>query len=79
MVRLGIGLYGVSNDPAEQKYLENGTLKSVISQIRTISAGEALAMAENLWQRSLQRLTIPLVMQTVLEAGEWRWICNYKR
>jgi alanine racemase len=30
MVRLGIGLYGVSNDPSEQKYLENvGTLKSV--------------------------------------------------
>jgi hypothetical protein len=24
MVRLGIGLYGVSNDPAEQKFLENG-------------------------------------------------------
>jgi alanine racemase len=23
MVRLGIGVYGVSNDPAEQKYLEN--------------------------------------------------------
>jgi alanine racemase len=29
MVRLGIGVYGVSNDPAEQKYLENiRTLKS---------------------------------------------------
>jgi alanine racemase len=22
-IRLGIGVYGVSNDPAEQKYLEN--------------------------------------------------------
>ena len=43
MVRLGIGLYGVSNDPEEQKYLENvGTLKSVISQIRTIQAGESV-------------------------------------
>jgi alanine racemase len=43
MVRLGIGLYGVSNDPAEQKYLENvGTLKSVISQIRTINTGESV-------------------------------------
>jgi alanine racemase len=42
MVRLGIGLYGVSNDP-RTKYLENvGTLKSVISQIRTISAGESV-------------------------------------
>jgi alanine racemase len=43
MVRLGIGLYGVSNDMEEQKYLENvGTLKSIISQIRTIQAGESV-------------------------------------
>jgi alanine racemase len=43
MVRLGIGLYGVSNDAEEQKQLENvGTLKSIISQIRTISAGESV-------------------------------------
>ena len=43
MVRLGIGIYGVSNDPSEQKYLENvGTLKSVISQIRTIEKGESV-------------------------------------
>jgi alanine racemase len=37
MVRLGIGVYGVSNDPAEQKYLENvGTLKSVISKLELL-------------------------------------------
>ena len=43
MVRLGIGIYGVSNDPSEQKYLENvGTLKSVISQIRTIEKDESV-------------------------------------
>jgi alanine racemase len=43
MVRLGIGIYGVSNDPEEQKFLENvGTLKSVISQIRTIPAGDSV-------------------------------------
>ncbi|TEB41544.1 bifunctional UDP-N-acetylmuramoyl-tripeptide:D-alanyl-D-alanine ligase/alanine racemase, partial [Flavobacterium circumlabens] len=43
MVRLGIGLYGVSNDPVEQKYLENvGTLKSIISQVRTIPAGDSV-------------------------------------
>jgi alanine racemase len=43
MVRLGIGLYGVSNDDEEQKELENvGTLKSIISQIRTIEAGESV-------------------------------------
>jgi Alr-MurF fusion protein len=43
MVRLGIGIYGISNDENEQKYLENvGTLKSVISQIRTIQKGESV-------------------------------------
>lgn len=43
MVRLGIGLYGISNDTSEQKYLETvGTLKSIISQIRTIQKGESV-------------------------------------
>jgi alanine racemase len=43
MVRLGIGLYGVSNDSEEQKLLENvGTLKSILSQIRTIEASESV-------------------------------------
>lgn len=43
MVRLGIGLYGVSNEAHEQHNLENvGTLKSVISQIRYIEAGESV-------------------------------------
>lgn len=43
MVRLGIGLYGVSNDPSEQKMLEVvGTLKSIISQVRTIPAGDSV-------------------------------------
>lgn len=43
MVRLGIGLYGISNDPDEQPQLENvGTLKSIISQIRTIESGESV-------------------------------------
>ena len=43
MVRLGIGLYGISNNAEEQKELEIvGTLKSVISQIRTIDSGESV-------------------------------------
>lgn len=43
MVRLGIGLYGISNEPDEQKYLENvSTLKSIISQIRVIQKGESV-------------------------------------
>jgi alanine racemase len=62
MVRLGIGLYGVSNDPSEQKYLENvGTLKSVVSQIRTISAGESVGYGRKFMAEKRTKVgTIPI-------------------
>jgi alanine racemase len=47
MVRPGIGLYGISNDEDEQKYLENVALNLIISQIRTTKLGESV-MAEDL-------------------------------
>jgi alanine racemase len=41
MVRTGIGLYGYGNDPSENKFLKPiATLKTVISQIHTVEAGE---------------------------------------
>jgi alanine racemase len=43
MVRLGLGLYGVSSNAEDQAYLENvGTLRSVISQIKFIPAGDTV-------------------------------------
>lgn len=43
MVRLGIGLYGVGSDAAEQSRLRNvSTLKSVVTQVRHIPAGETI-------------------------------------
>lgn len=43
MVRLGIGLYGISNNPTEQNELLNvGVLKSIISQIRIIQKEESV-------------------------------------
>ncbi len=62
MVRLGIGLYGVSNDPEEQPYLENvGTLKSIISQIRTIQAGESVGYGRRFIADKETRIaTIPI-------------------
>jgi alanine racemase len=62
MVRLGIGLYGVSNDPEEQKYLENvGTLKSIISQIRTIQSGESVGYGRRFIANGQSRIaTIPI-------------------
>jgi alanine racemase len=62
MVRLGIGLYGISNDPTEQKYLENvGTLKSVISQIRTIQKGESVGYGRQFMAEQETKIaTIPI-------------------
>lgn len=62
MVRLGIGLYGISNDFEEQKYLENvGTLKSIISQIRTIDAGESVGYGRRfIAKRTTKIATIPI-------------------
>jgi alanine racemase len=62
MVRLGIGLYGVSNDDEEQKYLENvGTLKSIISQIRTIQAGESVGYGRRFMATKTTKIaTIPI-------------------
>jgi alanine racemase len=59
---LGIGLYGVSNDPEEQKYLENvGTLKSIISQIRTLQQGESVGYGRRFVTHKITRIaTIPI-------------------
>jgi alanine racemase len=43
MVRLGIGLYGVDHDAAMQEKLRNvSTLKTTISQIKQVAAGESV-------------------------------------
>jgi alanine racemase len=62
MVRLGIGLYGVSNDEEEQKLLENvGTLKSIISQIRTLEAGESVGYGRRfIAEKQTKIATIPI-------------------
>ena len=62
MVRLGIGLYGISNDPEEQKELETvGTLKSIISQIRTIDIGESVGYGRRfIAERETKVATIPI-------------------
>ncbi|MDG1871672.1 MAG: alanine racemase, partial [Flavobacterium sp.] len=62
MVRLGIGLYGVSNNPKEQKYLETvGTLKSVISQVRVIDADESVGYGRKFVAKRITKVaTIPI-------------------
>jgi alanine racemase len=62
MVRLGIGLYGVSNDEDEQKFLEQvATLKSLISQIRVIEPGESVGYSRRFMAERLTRVaTVPI-------------------
>jgi len=48
MVRLGISLYGISNSSTEQSHLENvSTLKSTISQIKTIKKGHSIGYSRS--------------------------------
>jgi len=43
MVRLGIGLYGISPNPEEEKNLRNiGSLKTSITQIKQVKSGESI-------------------------------------
>jgi len=62
MVRLGIGLYGVSNHENQMKYLENvGTLKSVILQIKEIKKGESIGYSRGfIAQKTMRTATIPI-------------------
>jgi alanine racemase len=62
MVRLGIGLYGVSNDENETRELENvGTLKSIISQIRTLNVGESVGYNRRFMvEKTTKIATIPI-------------------
>jgi len=62
MVRLGIGLYGVGNSDEENKQLVNvSTLKSVISQIRTVEANESIGYSRKFRVKNqMQVATIPI-------------------
>jgi alanine racemase len=60
MVRLGIGLYGVS--AIDQKALQNvSTLKTTISQIRTVKSGETIGYGrKGFATHELQIATLPI-------------------
>lgn len=62
MVRLGIGLYGISNDPAEQHALSLvSTLRSVISQIRVIPKNDSVGYGRRFVASHESRIaTIPI-------------------
>jgi len=62
MVRLGIGLYGVSNDEEETNEWEHvGTLKSIISQIRTLNVGDSVGYGRRFMvEKETKVATIPI-------------------
>lgn len=62
MVRLGIGLYGIGNSALENEKLQNvSTLKSIVSQIRTIEAGESIGYSRKFKvNQTLRVATIPI-------------------
>lgn len=62
MVRLGIGIYGISNHKSEQPFLmQVGTLKSVISQIRTIPEGDSVGYSRKFIAKQPAKIaTIPI-------------------
>ena len=62
MVRLGIGLYGIGVNAAEQAQLQNvSTLKTSISQIKHIPQGETIGYSrKGIAQRDTKIATVPI-------------------
>lgn len=62
MVRLGIGIYGIGNSEEEQTHLENvSTLKSIISQIRTVQPNESIGYSRKFMvTKPMKIATIPI-------------------
>lgn len=62
MVRLGIGLYGAGNSIEESKNLQNvSTLKTIISQIRTVEKGESIGYSrKHMVENEIGVATLPI-------------------
>jgi Alr-MurF fusion protein len=59
MVRLGIGLYGISHDKREQEQLQNvTTLRTVISQIKDVAVGETVGYGRLFRAERITRIAV---------------------
>lgn len=82
MVRLGIGLYGVSSEPASQsKLLSVSSLKSKIAQLKNIKKGDTVGYNRNgEATKDLKIATIPVGyadgLNRKLGNGNWKMIIN---
>jgi Alr-MurF fusion protein len=84
MVRLGIGLYGIGVNPAEQALLQDvSTLKTTISQIKNIPENETIGYSrKGVAKRNMQIATVPIGyadgLSRKLSNGKGRMIVNGK-
>lgn len=82
MVRLGIGLYGISPFENEQKELKNvGTLRSTISQIKSIKAGQTVGYSRaGIANHDMALATVPVGyadgLSRILSNGRGRLMVN---
>ncbi len=62
MVRLGIGLYGIGNDEAEQKQLQvAGQLSTIISQIKEVPSGDTIGYnRQGKAEQNMRIATLPI-------------------
>ena len=62
MARLGIGLYGIGSSENEQMQLQNvSTLKTIISQIKTVPANETIGYSRRgIAKTDIQIATVPI-------------------
>ena len=62
MVRLGMGLHGISSDPATQKNLQpTSSLKSIISQIKVVKSSESIGYGrKGRLEKDTKVATIPI-------------------
>ncbi len=85
MVRLGIGLYGISSDKNTQnKLLSVSTLRSKIAQIKNIKKGDTIGYGRNgVASKNLKIATIPLGyadgLNRKLGNGNWQMLLNGKK
>lgn len=84
MVRLGIGLYGISADPEEQKNFRYvSTLRTTISQLRQVNKGETVGYSrKGLAEENLIIATVPIGyadgLHRVLSNGKGKMWVNGK-
>jgi alanine racemase len=61
MVRLGISLYGVASNPEDSEKLENvGTLRSTITQIKKVKAGERIGYGNTVAEEDMKIGIVPV-------------------